>query len=97
MLVIYCLTPFSLLQGGALGVICNTPFDVVKSRMQDITQKVPYTGIISSLRRIVDQEGLPALYKGLKPRVFRLGLGGGIMMYVDCFKAYVDCCARSQF
>jgi len=77
--------------GGALGVICNTPFDVVKSRMQDITQKVPYTGIISSLRRIVDQEGLPALYKGLKPRVFRLGLGGGIMMIAfDAIREFLE-------
>lgn len=39
-----------MLQGGALGVCFNTPFDVVKSRMQDTTQKVPYTTIVSSLR-----------------------------------------------
>lgn len=66
--------------GGALGVMLNTPFDVVKTRMQDCTQKVPYNGISPSLRRIATEEGVSALYKGIKPRVFRLGLGGGVMI-----------------
>ena len=31
-------------------------------------------------RRIIAQEGFLSLYKGVKPRIFRLGLGGGVMM-----------------
>ena len=70
--------------GGALGVICNTPLDVVKSRMQDPTQTGHHNSIVSSLRHIARNEGVGALYKGLAPRMFRLGLGGGVMMCARC-------------
>ncbi|EGD74852.1 inner membrane transporter [Salpingoeca rosetta] len=70
------------LVGGMIGVVFATPFDVVKSRLQNQLpgQERIYTGVFSSLKRILATEGLSALYKGFFPRLVRLGPGGGIMI-----------------
>jgi solute carrier family 25 2-oxodicarboxylate transporter 21 len=83
--------------GSATGTLANTPFDVVKSRMQqqqpDAAGNVKYRGTLRSLRLVAEEEGVGALYKGLGPRLIRLGPGGGIMLVVfdglmDLLKPY---------
>lgn len=68
--------------GGTLGVLMNTPLDVVKSRMQNqmTTAQPKYRYVLPSLLTILREEGVTALYKGLGPRMVRLGPGGGIMI-----------------
>lgn len=70
------------LGGGVLGVVMNTPLDVVKSRMQNqrIDQPAKYNWTLPSVATIFREEGFRALYKGLGPRIVRLGPGGGIMI-----------------
>ncbi|CAM9879512.1 unnamed protein product [Ectocarpus sp. 13 AM-2016] len=78
--------------GGTLATIANTPFDVVKSRMQNqlkVEGQVPkYKHTIPSLITVVGEEGLAAVYKGIGPRLVRLGPGGGIMLV--SFNAILD-------
>jgi len=66
---------------GSLGVCLNTPLDVVKSRVQN--QKpgdvVKYNWTWPSLLTIAREEGVANLYKGVAPKLLRLGPGGGIM------------------
>ena len=70
---------------GASGTILNTPLDVVKSRMQN-QPRVPqgvipkYNWTLPSLGIVYREEGISALYRGLGPRLVRLGPGGGIML-----------------
>ena len=68
--------------GGMLGVLFATPFDVVKSRMQNqlADSAVVYRYTLPSLAHILRTEGFRALYKGIGPRIVRLGPGGGIMI-----------------
>jgi len=70
---------------GTLGSILNIPFDVAKSRIQG-PQPDPsnprYKGTAKVIGMIYKEEGFRALYKGLLPKVLRLGPGGGIMMIV---------------
>jgi solute carrier family 25 2-oxodicarboxylate transporter 21 len=68
--------------GSLLATIVNTPFDVVKSRMQAQQGHVnlKYRWAWPSLATIVQEEGIKAAYKGLGPRLIRLGPGGGIML-----------------
>jgi len=66
---------------GALASCLNTPFDVVKSRMQNQKPgETKYRWCIPSLGTILKEEGPANLYKGLGPRLLRLGPGGGIMI-----------------
>lgn len=70
--------------GGTLATIANTPFDVVKSRMQNqlkVTGQAPkYQYTVPSLVSVASEEGIAAVYKGIGPRLVRLGPGGGIML-----------------
>ena len=69
--------------GGGLGTLLNTPLDVVKSRMQNqLPGSKTYNWTLQSLVLIWRSEGTRALYKGLGPRLLRLGPGGGIMVVV---------------
>ena len=72
--------------GGTIGTILNTPMDVVKSRIQNSPKthgSVPkYNWAWPGLATIMREEGFPALYKGLIPKVLRLGPGGGILLVV---------------
>lgn len=65
---------------GASGTILNTPLDVVKSRMQNQPRPPPgvvpkYNWTLPSLATVYREEGLSALYRGLGPRLVRLGPG----------------------
>eukprot|EP00904_Undaria_pinnatifida_P010595 jgi/Undpi1/6666/HiC_scaffold_20.g09145.m1 len=70
--------------GGTLATLANTPFDVVKSRMQNQLkvkgQELKYRHTIPSLFTVTREEGFKAVYKGIGPRLVRLGPGGGIML-----------------
>ncbi|KAM8706704.1 hypothetical protein ACLKA7_010895 [Drosophila subpalustris] len=70
---------------GTLGCFANIPFDVAKSRIQGpqpVPNEIKYRGTISTLATIYREEGFRALYKGLTPKIMRLGPGGAIMLLV---------------
>lgn len=70
---------------GVLGSIANIPFDVAKSRIQGPQPKpgqIKYYNTIATIRTIYSEEGFRALYKGLVPKIMRLGPGGAIMLLV---------------
>lgn len=70
---------------GVLGSVANIPFDVAKSRIQG-PQPVPghikYRTTLATISIIYREEGFRALYKGLVPKIMRLGPGGAIMLLV---------------
>jgi len=65
---------------GAVATSLNTPFDVAKSRLQNIRDSSQRPWSVVMLGKIYSEEGFRALYKGLAPRLIRLGPGGGIML-----------------
>jgi len=73
------------LTAGTLGCCVNIPFDVAKSRIQG-PQPVPgvvkYRGTARVIAMVYREEGFLALYKGLVPKIMRLGPGGAIMLLV---------------
>lgn len=69
---------------GTLASCFNIPFDVAKSRIQS-TGHIPntkYKGCLQSVGLVYREEGFRALYKGLVPKVLRLGPGGAVMLVV---------------
>jgi len=69
--------------GGTFGTLVNTPFDVVKSRIQNQRKgNVKYGWVLPSLATVYREEGFRALYKGLAPKIVRLGPGGGLLLVV---------------
>ncbi|XP_053669212.1 mitochondrial 2-oxodicarboxylate carrier [Anopheles marshallii] len=79
---------------GTLGSIVNIPFDVAKSRIQGpqpVAGQVKYRTTFGSMVIVAREEGFAALYKGLTPKVMRLGPGGAIMLVVyDYVYAFLD-------
>lgn len=83
--------------GGCLGTVLNIPFDVVKTRIQN-SARVPgvvpkYNWTFPSVALIAREEGPKALFKGLLPKILRLGPGGGVLLVVftktmDFFRGY---------
>jgi solute carrier family 25 (mitochondrial 2-oxodicarboxylate transporter), member 21 len=68
---------------GTLGSVVNIPFDVAKSRIQGPQPQpnvVKYKSTLSTIFTVYKEEGFRALYKGLVPKVMRLGPGGAIML-----------------
>jgi len=72
---------------GTLASIVNIPYDVAKSRIQgplvllpDGTEK--YRGCHQTMMLVAKEEGAGALFKGLAPKLMRLGPSGAIMMLV---------------
>ncbi|GJQ14427.1 hypothetical protein GpartN1_g6218.t1 [Galdieria partita] len=60
--------------GGTLAAVIMTPVDVVKTRLmtQRVSDTLQYKGIFPTLQRIFTEEGPPALFKGVIPRVMFL-------------------------
>lgn len=73
------------LASGTLASIINIPFDVAKSRIQG-PQPGPggpkYSSCWKTMRTVYSEEGFLALYKGLLPKIMRLGPGGAVMLLV---------------
>ncbi|XP_014242843.1 mitochondrial 2-oxodicarboxylate carrier [Cimex lectularius] len=70
---------------GVLGSCFNIPFDVAKSRIQGpqpTPGQIKYASTVDTMMIIYKEEGWRALYKGLVPKVMRLGPGGAIMLVV---------------
>lgn len=70
---------------GVLGSMANIPFDVAKSRIQGPQPDpgvVKYRSTFTTIHIIYREEGFRALYKGLVPKIMRLGPGGAIMLLV---------------
>ncbi|XP_026330758.1 mitochondrial 2-oxodicarboxylate carrier isoform X3 [Hyposmocoma kahamanoa] len=70
---------------GVLGSCVNIPFDVAKSRIQGpqpIPGVIKYNSTVGTVVLVYREEGFRALYKGLVPKVLRLGPGGAIMLVV---------------
>ncbi|RLN95813.1 hypothetical protein BBJ28_00024599 [Nothophytophthora sp. Chile5] len=72
--------------GAIPGPCINCPMDVVKTRL--MAQEAAagaggkYSGMVDALRVIAKEEGIPALYKGLVPRLMRLCPSYGIQWLV---------------
>lgn len=70
---------------GTVGSVFNIPFDVAKSRIQGpqpVPGEIKYRGCFKTMETVYREEGILALYKGLLPKVMRLGPGGGVMLLV---------------
>ncbi|EDW37501.1 GL21377 [Drosophila persimilis] len=70
---------------GTLACFVNIPFDVAKSRIQGpqpVPGQIKYRGTLSSMATVYREEGFRALYKGLVPKIMRLGPGGAILLLV---------------
>ncbi|CAH1371204.1 unnamed protein product [Tenebrio molitor] len=70
---------------GTLASCINIPFDVAKSRIQGpqpVPGQIKYRSTLNSVVIVYREEGFRALYKGLLPKVLRLGPGGAIMLVV---------------
>ncbi|KAM3958786.1 mitochondrial 2-oxodicarboxylate carrier isoform 1-T1 [Aphomia sociella] len=70
---------------GILGSCVNIPFDVAKSRIQGpqpVQGVVKYRSTTGAIVLVYREEGFRALYKGLLPKLLRLGPGGAIMLVV---------------
>eukprot|EP01084_Bolivina_argentea_P215380 365646_1 len=72
--------------GGGAGSIFSSPFDVAKSRLQNVStsdmnyiSKNPWA--LRAVYNVYKDEGFCALYRGFVPKLLRLGLGGGILMF----------------
>lgn len=75
---------------GTIASIVNIPWDVAKSRIQGAQPNNlrKYHTCVQTMNLVLKEEGLAALYKGLVPKVMRLGPGGAIMMiaYEEIYK-----------
>lgn len=70
---------------GTLGSVINIPFDVAKSRIQGpqpVPGEIKYRTCLGTIATVYREEGYFALYKGLLPKVMRLGPGGAVMLLV---------------
>ncbi|XP_067935962.1 mitochondrial 2-oxodicarboxylate carrier-like [Watersipora subatra] len=70
---------------GSLASAVNIPWDVAKSRIQGPqpdSSTIKYKATAQTIRLVAKEEGVAALYKGLLPKIMRLGPGGAIMLIV---------------
>ncbi len=59
---------------------------MAKSRIQGpqpVPGRVKYSGTLRTIALVRREEGFRALYKGLVPKVLRLGPGGAIMLLIN--------------
>ncbi|KAH0518220.1 Mitochondrial 2-oxodicarboxylate carrier [Microtus ochrogaster] len=63
---------------GTMGSVFNIPFDVAKTRIQGpqpVPGEIKYRNCFKTMATVYREEGILALYKGLVPKVMRLGPG----------------------
>ena len=81
-----CQTFAAGLGGATLATCFNAPLDVIKSRFQSQVAasngKMKYISTLQTLHLIWREEGVFALYKGFRPKVVRMGLGGAVAVTV---------------
>lgn len=73
------------LVSGTISSCVNIPFDVAKSRIQGpqpIPGEIKYRSCFQTMSLVYREEGYFALYKGLVPKIMRLGPGGAVMLLV---------------
>ncbi|XP_031409464.1 mitochondrial 2-oxodicarboxylate carrier [Meleagris gallopavo] len=73
------------LVSGTIASIINIPFDVAKSRIQGpqpVPGEIKYRTCLKTMATVYKEEGFLALYKGLIPKIMRLGPGGAVMLLV---------------
>ncbi|XP_043603513.1 mitochondrial 2-oxodicarboxylate carrier-like isoform X1 [Bombus pyrosoma] len=76
---------------GTVASCMNIPFDVAKSRIQGPQGTIQYKGTLQTIYLVYQNEGFRALYKGLLPKILRLGPGGAIMLIVyDKMTAFLN-------
>lgn len=63
---------------GTITVYATQPFDTIKTR----TQSVGGAGVIQAFRGIMEDSGVPGLWKGSTMRLGRLWLSGGIIFSI---------------
>ncbi|CEG69395.1 hypothetical protein RMATCC62417_05480 [Rhizopus microsporus] len=84
----------SIAGGIAAGV--TTPLDVCKTRImlshKNQASGKHYDGIISTMKRIVAEEGPRALFSGVGPRIMWISIGGSIFLgvYEKALKTFVQ-------
>lgn len=71
---------------GALGPLCNAPIDVIKTRLQKeigVDPKESSTARIVRIgKKLVQEEGIHAFYKGVTPRIMRVAPGQAVTFTV---------------
>ncbi|XP_040363543.1 probable S-adenosylmethionine carrier 2, chloroplastic isoform X2 [Rosa chinensis] len=67
---------------GAITGAITTPLDVIKTRLMVQGSENQYQGICDCVRTIMREEGSPAFWKGIGPRVLWIGIGGSIFFGV---------------
>uniref|UniRef100_A0A3P9IPZ5 Mitochondrial 2-oxodicarboxylate carrier n=1 Tax=Oryzias latipes TaxID=8090 RepID=A0A3P9IPZ5_ORYLA len=73
------------LLSGTISSCVNIPFDVAKSRIQGPQPRpgqIKYRTCLQTMALVHREEGFLALYKGLVPKIMRLGPGGAVMLLV---------------
>ncbi|XP_061119295.1 mitochondrial 2-oxodicarboxylate carrier [Conger conger] len=73
------------LTSGTIASCVNIPFDVAKSRIQGPQPdpgEIKYRTCFQTMAVVYREEGYFALYKGLVPKIMRLGPGGAVMLLV---------------
>uniref|UniRef100_A0A3B4AZF9 Mitochondrial 2-oxodicarboxylate carrier n=1 Tax=Periophthalmus magnuspinnatus TaxID=409849 RepID=A0A3B4AZF9_9GOBI len=73
------------LVSGTISSCVNIPWDVAKSRIQGpqpVPGEIKYKTCIQTMALVYKEEGYLALYKGLVPKIMRLGPGGAVMLLV---------------
>lgn len=73
------------LLSGALGPLSNAPLDTIKTRMQRETGVTNESGVARILRiskRLIQEEGMRALYKGITLRIMRVAPGQAVTFTV---------------
>jgi hypothetical protein len=71
---------------GTAAALLTSPFDVLKTRRQALVMSAPsqQTSVFSLLQKIVQTEGVSALFAGLGPRIAKVAPACGIM--ITCFE-----------
>ncbi|XP_034674170.1 S-adenosylmethionine carrier 1, chloroplastic/mitochondrial-like isoform X2 [Vitis riparia] len=67
---------------GAITGAITTPLDVIKTRLMVQGSANQYKGIFDCVRTVIREEGTPALFKGIGPRVLWIGIGGSIFFVI---------------
>lgn len=73
------------LASGTISSCVNIPWDVAKSRIQGpqpVPGEIKYRTCMQTMALVYREEGYLALYKGLVPKIMRLGPGGAVMLLV---------------